>query len=248
MESHRHSWSSTQKQAECFPEVNGPKTKVATSGMQQATRRVAALSAACVGFENTTFTMEVMDGTTTEERTATDCSTLSLMCPTPFNTPMSKLSNPDLKFVVPRQVIRDSLAFFRLKGQLDKEGVVLWPAFVSAGIATISSIIVPRQIATRLSFRIPPGETFPILAQIAEVGMVIPIQVHSHPNEAFHSEADDRWAFVRHSGAISIVVPDFGAIEEREFDGRTAFFRLNSGGVWQEMTKSDVLRRFQFER
>jgi len=36
---------------------------------------------------------------------------------------------------------------------------------------------------------------------------MVAAQVHSHPDEAFHSKGDDEWAIVRHEGALSIVVP-----------------------------------------
>jgi hypothetical protein len=35
-------------------------------------------------------------------------------------------------------------------------------------------------------------------------------QVHSHPNEAYHSEADDEYAIVTAEGGLSFVVPNFG--------------------------------------
>ena len=54
-------------------------------------------------------------------------------------------------------------------------------------------------------------------------------QVHSHPGEAFHSPADDRWAIPRQVGALSIVLPFFAAgISEETFFEQAAVFTLSN--------------------
>jgi len=161
---------------------------------------------------------------------------------------MSKLSDPNLKFTIPWSAIVESLAFFRQQGQRDSEGVVLWPAVLDKTTATIQPIIIPRQITSRYSFRIPQEETFRILGELARTGMVIPIQVHSHPEEAFHSPADDKLSFVKHAGAISIVVPDFASFADEQFGDVSAFHVLTPRGLWQLVPNQSVLSRFDFVR
>jgi hypothetical protein len=75
---------------------------------------------------------------------------------------------------------------------------------------------------------------------------VIPIQVHSHLFDAFHSEADDELAFVQHENGISIVVPDGGSISPAEFTARAKFFRLVGGATWEELPRNEVQDRFQW--
>ena len=41
------------------------------------------------------------------------------------------------------------------------------------------------------------------------VGAHVPVRVHSHPGDAYHSSTDDTNRLLSHRGAISIVVPDF---------------------------------------
>ena len=58
-------------------------------------------------------------------------------------------------------------------------------------------------------FHIPPEGMTALYAELRHKRLMVAAQVHSHPQEAFHSKADDRWAIVRHEGALSLVVPHF---------------------------------------
>lgn len=90
------------------------------------------------------------------------------------------------------------------------------------------------------SYRIPDEETIRIVKYVSERGMVIPIQVHSHPQEAFHSFADDERAFVQHENAMSIVVPNFANFPISRFLDRALFFRLLAGNRWRELAPKEV--------
>lgn len=116
--------------------------------------------------------------------------------PQPFNKPMSKLSDPQLKFIISSGVISASMDFIRSQGARGHEGVVLWAGrLLQNGACGITEPIIPKQITDKRFYRIPTEETFRIIEMVATAGMVIPIQLHSHPCEAFHSEADDELAF-----------------------------------------------------
>lgn len=58
-------------------------------------------------------------------------------------------------------------------------------------------------------------------------------RIHSHPDEAFHSPADDRNPVITFEGAISIVVPYFG-LGLRHGLPACAVLRL-TGGVWTDL-------------
>lgn len=145
---------------------------------------------------------------------------------------MSKLSDPTLRYVVPASTIHSTLAFLHAQGARDEEGVIFWPGHIEGGVCRIAAPIIPRQLTSRVSFRIPTDEVFRILRLVSEASMVIPIQVHSHPEEACHSIADDTGALVRHVGALSIVAPYWAAFEAREFFFRTKSFRMDELGRW----------------
>lgn len=67
-------------------------------------------------------------------------------------------------------------------------------------------------------------------------------QVHSHPGRAFHSAADDKWAILRHAGAISIVVPYFAhGVDERTFARQVAAFQLSAEDKWRAVAFRSVV-------
>jgi hypothetical protein len=72
------------------------------------------------------------------------------------------------------------------------------------------------------------------------------MQIHSHPQEAFHSEVDDERAFIRHENAISIVVPYFADFPVAEFLLRARFYRLREETNWEEMQAHEIGRVLRF--
>jgi hypothetical protein len=66
--------------------------------------------------------------------------------------------------------------------------------------------------------------------------LMIAAQVHTHPNLAYHSTADDRWAIVRHVGALSLVVPHFALRTSCEtFKKDNTVFSLSPRNEWLEL-------------
>jgi hypothetical protein len=155
---------------------------------------------------------------------------------------MSNLSDPRLTFTVSRETVHATLAFLQQQGHKQHEGVVLWAGRLSDQGCSIEKALIPQQITSRLSYRIPDAETFRIIDDLHAAGLVVPVQVHSHPREAFHSPVDDERAFVQHEQGISIVIPNFGAITETAFFRDAKAYRLASDGSWQELTPQEVKR------
>lgn len=157
---------------------------------------------------------------------------------------MSNLSDPKLTFTVARESVRATLAFLQAQGRKGHEGVVLWASRLHDRGCAIERVIIPRQVTGPLSYRIPDDETFRIIDELHAAGLVVPVQVHSHPEEAYHSPVDDERAFVQHEHGVSIVVPNFGAINDDTFFRDTKNYSLRSDGSWNELTPKD-LRRFR---
>ncbi len=90
-------------------------------------------------------------------------------------------------------------------------------------------------------FWIPAVSMVELKQRIRTDRLYIAAQVHSHPREAFHSPADDKWAIVRHEGALSIVLPYFA--ERTTIDSfmtHAKVFAHAAGNRWQELTASEV--------
>ena len=160
---------------------------------------------------------------------------------------MSELSDRNLTFRVAASVITATLDFVRAKGDQGHEGVVLWPGALVDGVCHISKPLIPAQITGRRFYEIPDAEVFRIIQWLAARKLVIPIQVHSHEEDAFHSWADDEYAFVQHENAISVVVPFFGSINDDHFLTVSRFYRLDETGEWVELEPCEVNQRFVIE-
>lgn len=160
---------------------------------------------------------------------------------------MSELSDPNLIFRVACSVVTATLDFLRSKGEQGHEGVVLWPGALLRGACQISEPLIPIQVTGRLFYEIPDAEVFRTIQWLAARKLVIPIQVHSHEEHAFHSRADDEYAFVQHENALSVVVPFFGSINNDEFLTASRFYRLDESGEWVEVEPREVNQRFLIE-
>jgi hypothetical protein len=80
-----------------------------------------------------------------------------------------------------------------------------------------------------------------LLELLSEQELMIAAQVHSHPSDAFHSEADDAWAIVRHVDALSLVLPDFALrTNNATFLDHAKIFRLTAANRWVGLNSSEV--------
>ncbi|MCQ3942700.1 MAG: hypothetical protein DPW22_05725 [Alphaproteobacteria bacterium] len=70
---------------------------------------------------------------------------------------------------------------------------------------------------------------------------MVAAQVHSHPRQAFHSLADDRWAIIRHEGALSLVLPYFAArTTPFNFGDEVKVYRFSDMAEWIEVPRPEV--------
>ena len=156
----------------------------------------------------------------------------------------SGYENAVLRYVVPRDIVAESARMLRLLSGGRRESVVLWTGSHLATDALVRRIVVPYQRATALHFDVPLQERLRIARQLAECGEKLLVQLHTHPARAFHSTADDRLALPRHTGAISMVIPDFA----EKWDGNlqeTSVNRHHGAGVWEELGRDAVSMLFE---
>jgi len=119
----------------------------------------------------------------------------------------------------------------RATGRHGLEGMALWAGIVDGAAARITEVIIPKQKGHRtehgLAVSVPGDELHRINVHLYKTKQKLLVQVHSHPNEAYHSEMDDRYAIATALGSFSIVVPDFanGPFEMEQF----ATYRLLEG-------------------
>jgi len=149
----------------------------------------------------------------------------------------------DQSLVFPAFVLEATLLSLREAGHGNSEAVVLWLGRRQPDVIAVSEAYVPEQQTEHDRFWIPQQAMSTLLAHLGATGTFIAAQVHSHPQEAFHSLADDKWAIVRHLGALSLVVPYFASGTTADnFLKNIAAFQLSAENKWKELSHSDRIR------
>lgn len=126
-------------------------------------------------------------------------------------------------------------------GRDNCERVLLWLGSQAVDEKIVEEIYVPEQYAEADFFRIPRPSMAKLMRYLRKTNQRILAQVHSHPEEAFHSLADDRWAIIRHKGALSLVLPRF-ALETgtMSFISDIAVFELSPLNEWIKVPKDAI--------
>jgi hypothetical protein len=101
---------------------------------------------------------------------------------------------------------------------------------------------VPKQNSYRLHsglcVRVEGDELHRLNVWLYEAGEVLAIQVHAHPDEAYHSETDDTYPIVATLGGLSIVAAEF--CRAGLFTSSTEIYRLQPDG-WTKQ-KADLVK------
>jgi proteasome lid subunit RPN8/RPN11 len=146
------------------------------------------------------------------------------------------------RLVVNEKAIVNTLEILQRAGRRHSEGVALWLGDRGDQTDLVRVVYEPIHHADADHFHIPPHGIDALMRALEPEGLSVVAQVHSHPALAFHSPADDEWAIVRHVGAFSIVLPNFGARTELDtFCSHALTFRLSSGNRWCEVKTADLL-------
>jgi hypothetical protein len=123
------------------------------------------------------------------------------------------------------------------------ERVLLWLGNRSPDGIVVRNVFVPAQRAESDYFRIPRHGIEELLQTLRSHRWMVAAQVHTHPEEAFHSLADDRWAIVRHAGALSLVVPRFcQETSAGSFTRDALAFRLTDDNEFVHVNASEAYR------
>jgi proteasome lid subunit RPN8/RPN11 len=141
----------------------------------------------------------------------------------------------------PDALIGATLNYLKDAGSRRQECVVLWLGKRAGAAITVHQSYKPIQRAQADRFHIAPDGMAALQAKMRADRLMVAAQVHSHPNEAFHSKADDDWAIVRHEGALSLVVPRFASdTVQRNFFQQTRIYRFSNRATWDEVLPAEV--------
>lgn len=147
---------------------------------------------------------------------------------------------------VPQHVVQQTLGTLQAFGKMGLEGLVLWLGRIERSRATVIEGFVPKQRSVSsdegLGYFVDGETLFEINRDLAERGLLLIAQVHSHPAEAYHSEADDTYAIVTADGGLSLVVPHFGVAPADP--SRWAVYRLHIQN-WTELSFAEKAQLFR---
>jgi hypothetical protein len=164
----------------------------------------------------------------------------------PFNK-QSHRSNGflDLEEVsVPRRVADEAQAHLRAVGENGFEGFALWAGVRSGQSFFVKEAIIPAQSGYRsaegVCVYVGPEELHRINVWLYEHEMTLIGQLHSHPEEAFHSDTDDTFPIATTLGALSLVLPNYA---RRPFVlAECAIYRLMPTTGWTPMSRRAAAR------
>jgi proteasome lid subunit RPN8/RPN11 len=140
-----------------------------------------------------------------------------------------------------RTSVDQTLIHLREAGQRNQECVVLWLGKRQATHIDVLHCYKPIQFAEADRFHIPPEGMAALQSKLRAERLMVAAQVHSHPENAFHSRADDTWAIIRHEGALSFVVPRFASDTFiNNFLDQTKVYHFSNRATWDEVPQQLV--------
>lgn len=149
-----------------------------------------------------------------------------------------------IRIVVPGSIIETTDQFLSLSTREQVEVVVYWSGRREANGLYVRKAWFPRQTCSPYSFTVDAEALFELNIGLYRLGHELIGQVHTHPSEAFHSEADDENAVSLRSGTISIVVPEFGLFSVSDI-GHAHYYERRQD-VWVKLSPSALADRVEF--
>ena len=148
--------------------------------------------------------------------------------------------------IIPHSAIESSLKLLQEAGHERKERVLLWLAARHPPELIIQEVYLPRQQCELDSFWIPREGMEELHVHLRKHSLMVAAQIHNHPFEAFHSLADDRWAIIRHIGALSLVLAHFALRSSVEsFDRDVVIYSLSSSNRWVKVPQKECCRYYR---
>ncbi|TAV76227.1 Mov34/MPN/PAD-1 family protein [Rhizobium leguminosarum] len=136
---------------------------------------------------------------------------------------------------ISKSLIQETINRLQVGGRRQEERAVLWLARQTVQVPVpVAEVYEPEQVTDVDYFRLPPASMQALNAYLRTRRLRIAAQVHTHPGRAYHSKVDDEWAFVRHEGALSLVLPHFASTTmPTNFLQQVMTYRLSPRNTWE---------------
>lgn len=153
------------------------------------------------------------------------------------------------KVVVPLACVEGAHSHLRRVGQDGLEGFALWAGILDGDTFLVRANIIPEQrgLLSDLGVCVIVGgdELHRINVWLYQHRMTLIAQLHSHPNDAYHSTTDDTYPIVTAIGSLSLVISDFA--REPFALANCAVYRLLPLRGWVELAGDQAGRLIVFE-
>lgn len=144
-------------------------------------------------------------------------------------------------FQVPATLIQVSEKALKEAGAAGYELFVLWTGKLIDDLFEVQHTYVPTQQSyrrdKRVHVRVDGEELHKLNRWLYEQRQVLGVQVHTHPDDAYHSDTDNTYPIATTLGSLSIVVPNFA--RDGLMCSGMKVYRLSAGG-WEEVGARDV--------
>lgn len=122
------------------------------------------------------------------------------------------------KIIIPKSIISETFNFLRCHGKNGKEAHAILAGLEQNKIFKITRTLFPKQNNDTYTYEVLDGEDHEINVQMYELKIVAIAQIHTHPANAYHSSIDDEGSSLVIPGSFSIVIPDYGYIDNMNID------------------------------
>jgi hypothetical protein len=146
------------------------------------------------------------------------------------------------KVIVSTDVALQAHDHLRNMGKRGVEGIALWAGERAGPTFSVRECCIPLQVAIRsvdgLCVMVEADELHRINLWLFQRKFSLIAQLHSHGEEAYHSDTDDRYAIVTAVGSLSVVIPDFA---RGPFSlHNCAVYHLMPSGIWTRLSTFEV--------
>jgi hypothetical protein len=155
------------------------------------------------------------------------------------------------KWIIPKHILDETITSVKQKGNKGYELFVFWAGKkIGQSSFEVTQLIIPKQTAYKSPqgawVDIPGEELDRINMYLYKHKLSMPLQVHSHPGKAYHSQRDNEKSVLIFPGSISIVIPSFG---EKQFHSFTdwAIYQKSKTCGWQEMIPQRISTHFEIK-
>jgi len=141
------------------------------------------------------------------------------------------------RILVPQRIVDESLSAIRQAAAADDELFLFWSGTLRDRELQIEHVLCPPQRCVHSEDGMGVVISGEALHQqsvwLAAHGQTLGVQLHAHPDDAYHSDSDDRHAVVTRTGALSVVLAQFG--QSSLIAPATRVYRLERSG-WRRIT------------